>query len=147
MNGKAHTTIGLFAGPAMGLTLAIEAKRSPTLAEVCGWAAGGLGGAKMPDILEPAIHPGHRKFCHSGTVLAADIAFLQSATLKSSIQWLHDEAGKRRTKALLDPDYSIFYSIVALILEFLAGLLPAIPAGYASHLIADCTTPCGIPIC
>jgi inner membrane protein len=147
MNGKAHATIGLFAGPATGLVLAIEADRSPTLGEICGWAAGGLSGAKLPDILEPTIHPGHRKFCHSGTVLVADLAFLQCGTLKSWIQWLHDEAAKQRTKALLDPGYAILHSIAALILEFLAGVLPAVPAGYASHLIADCTTPYGIPIC
>jgi inner membrane protein len=147
MNGKAHATIGLFAGPATGLTLAIEANRSPTLAEICGWAAGGLGGAKLPDILEPAVHPGHRKFCHSGTILAADLAFLQSATLKSWIQWLHDESANQRTKASLDPDFAILHSIAALILEFLAGVLPAVAAGYASHLIANFTTPCGIPIC
>src|ERR1700704_5045778 len=125
MNGKAHATIGLFAGPAIGLALAVEANRSPTFAEICGWAAGGLGGAKLPDILEPAIHPGHRKFCHSGTVLAADLAFLQSATLKSWIQWLHDEAAKQRTKGLTEPDYAIWHSIAALLLEFLAGVLPA----------------------
>ena len=147
MNGKAHATIGLFAGSATGLALSIEANRRPTVAEVCGWAAGGLGGAKLPDILEPAIHPGHRKFCHSGTVLAADPAFLQSATIRSWIQWLHNEAAKQRTKALVNPDNAILHSIAALILEFLAGVLPAIPAGYASHLIADCTTPFGIPVC
>jgi inner membrane protein len=147
MNGKAHAKIGLFAGCASGLALSIEANRQPAIAEVVGWAVGGIGGAKLPDILEPAFHPGHRKFCHSGTVLAADLAFLQSATLKSWIEWLHDEAANQRTKGLNEPDYAIWHSIAALLLEFLAGILPAIPGGYASHLLADCTTPCGIPIC
>ena len=147
MNGKEHAAIGLFAGPVTGLALLIETNRSPTFAEVCGWAVGGLGGAKLPDILEPAIHPGHRQFCHSGTVLAADLAFLQSATLKSWIQWLHDEAAKQRMKALANPENAILHSMAALILEFAAGALPALFAGYASHLLADCTTPCGIPIC
>ncbi len=147
MNGKAHATIGLLAGTGTGLALSIEANRRPAFAEVCGWAVGGVGGAKLPDILEPAIHPGHRKFCHSGTVLAADFAFLQSGTMKSWIQYLHNEATNQRAKASTDPNDAIWHSIAALILEFLAGLLPAIPAGYASHLLADLTTPCGLPIC
>ena len=147
MNGKAHATIGLFAGAGTGIALSLGANRRPAFAEVCGWAVGGVGGAKLPDMLEPATHPGHRKVCHSGTVLAADFAFLQSGTLKSSIQYLRDEATKQRAKSLTDPNNAIWHSIAALIFEFLAGLLPAIPAGYVSHLLADLTTPCGLPIC
>jgi|GEM_PF-4819382 len=63
MNGKAHAMIGLLAGTDTGLALSIEANRRPAFAEVCGWSVGGVGGAKLPDILEPAIHPSHRKFC------------------------------------------------------------------------------------
>jgi membrane-bound metal-dependent hydrolase YbcI (DUF457 family) len=65
MNGKEHRLGGMLAGPATGIGLAIRANRSVSALEACGWVAGGIGGAKLPDLLEPAVHPGHRKFAHS----------------------------------------------------------------------------------
>ena len=145
MKAKAHALIGAGAGSITGFTLALRANREPTFPEVCGWVAGGISGAKLPDLLEPAHCPNHRKFCHSGSVLAADLAFLQSQTLQSWIQALHDKAAEHRSRSLSDPENALVYSICALLCEFLAGVLPALFGGYASHLLADSTTPCGIP--
>ena|SRR5882672_6639188 len=146
MNAKAHALIGAGAGSLTGWTLAIKANREPTLPEICGWIVGGIGGAKLPDLLEPAYCPRHRKFCHSGCVLAIDLAFLQSQMLENWIQALHDKADEHRARSLSDPENALIYCLSAILCEFLAGVLPALFGGYASHLLADSTTPCGIPI-
>jgi membrane-bound metal-dependent hydrolase YbcI (DUF457 family) len=147
MNGKAHRLAGVIAGPATGIGLAIKANRPVSGPEVFGWVAGGIGGAKLPDLLEPAVCPGHRKFAHSGTLLAANLAFLQSQTLESWIQLLKSKAAANRLQAQLDPQSALLHSIIAGFLEFLAGVLPAVLGGYASHLFCDATTPFGIPLC
>jgi len=145
MNGKEHATIGVIAACGVGVFLSYQTQHQPSVAEICGWAAGGLLGAKLPDVFEPAIHPRHRKFCHRGTVLASELAVMQSANLRRWIENLRDEATRHRTKALIDPNAASSHLLAALFLEFLVGLLPGLISGYASHLIADCTTPCGIP--
>jgi membrane-bound metal-dependent hydrolase YbcI (DUF457 family) len=147
MNGREHRLVGAFAGPAAGLGLAIRANRSVSGLEVCGWVAGGVGGSKLPDIFEPAHCPRHRKFAHSGTVLAADLAFLQSETLEGWIEWLKNKAAEYRTQAQLQPQADFWPSLLAGLLEFFAGVLPALLGGYASHLVCDATTPFGIPLC
>lgn len=146
MNGQAHMTIGLAAGIAGGYTLALRAHREPTLAEICGWAAGGVCGSKIPDFLEPAYCPSHRKFCHSGCTLVLNLLALESKTLEGWIQSLHRNAADQRLLSQADPQNTFFYSIRAILFEFLAGLLPALLAGYASHLIADSATPYGLPL-
>jgi membrane-bound metal-dependent hydrolase YbcI (DUF457 family) len=147
MNGREHRFIGAFAGPATGLGLATKSNRAVSGLEVCGWIAGGIGGSKLPDLLEPADCPRHRKFAHSGAVLAADLAFLQSATLEHWIVSLKNKAAEYRSQAQLQPQADFWPSLLAGLLEFLAGVLPALFGGYASHLVCDATTLFGIPLC
>lgn len=78
MNGKAHILGGAIGGPIAGAALSIQANRQPTFSEACGWVTAGIAGAKLPDLLEPAYCPRHRRFCHSTSVLAADLVVLQS---------------------------------------------------------------------
>lgn len=140
MNGKAHTTFGVGAGCAARIGLSLRANRQVTLPEVCGWLAGGAAGARLPDLIEPAIHPCHRKFAHSGTVLVTNLAFLQGPTLESWIQSLRSKAATHRLQAQVDPQSALLHCIIAGLLEFLAGALPGVLGGYASHLVCDATT-------
>jgi inner membrane protein len=80
-----------------------------------GAAIGGLA-AMLPDILEPATHPGHRQFFHSIVLLGAII--LGSYAL-----------GQRFDMSAL-----------------LKGFMLAAVVGYGSHLIADGLTPSGLPL-
>ena len=147
MNGKGHTVVGAVAGPVTGLGLAKRADRQVSGLEACGWVLGGIGGSKLPDLFEPAYCPHHRKFAHSGTVLAADLTFLSSETLESWVQKLKSKAVELRSQAALNPEYAIWSSLLAGLCEILAGVVPALFGGYASHLICDATTPFGIPLC
>lgn len=74
-----------------------------------------LGGL-VPDVLEPALHPNHRSFCHSvsGGGLLAGGAGVASRNIQ-----LGEE------------------------LTFYAGLFVL---GYISHLLLDSTTPKGVPL-
>lgn len=147
MNGHEHRWVGAVAGPLTGFGLAINQNRPISASEVCGWLLGGIGGSQLPDILEPAYCPNHRKFAHSGTVLAVDLAFLGSETLEGWIKGLKGKAAAYRWQAQLNPQSHIWFSLLAALCELAAGMLPAVLAGYASHLLCDATTPFGIPIC
>ncbi len=82
MNGREHLIAGVVAGPLVGGLLAGCANRQASFAECCGWIAGGLIGSKVPDLLESAYCPHHRRFCHSGCVFALNVAAVQSHKLQ-----------------------------------------------------------------
>ena len=146
MNGNAHLIGGALSGPVTGAVLAKRSNRQPTLPEIGGWLLGGIAGAKTPDLLEPAYCPRHREVCHSVSVLALDVALLQSRPLENWIQSFHRKAADYRRRSQLEPGNAFLFSLLALLFELLAGLLPGFLGGYASHLILDSTTPCGLPV-
>ena len=146
MNGRGHMLGGAIGGPITGAALSVQANRQPTFAEACGWLAGGIGGAKLPDLLEPAYCPQHRRFCHSTCVLAADFVLLQSGFLQDWIETLGSNAEGHHRLAESDPNGAGLRKVWAYLLEFLAGVLPGLLGGYASHLILDSTTPFGLPL-
>lgn len=75
---------------------------------------GAMGGS-LPDLAEPALHPGHRAFFHSITA---------AALLMYGCQWLW-------CNRAATPDQKC------------AAIFGAL--GYATHLIADGLTPKGLP--
>jgi inner membrane protein len=81
--------------------------------------ASALGGSKLPDILEPAIHSHHRKFFHSRLFFAGTVF-----TEVWLWNWRPETFDKRCLRATL------------------CGLL----IGYCSHLLMDMTTPRGLPL-
>jgi hypothetical protein len=87
--------------------LAVRAERAVSGPEIGGWLVGGIAGGKLPDLLEPSTFPGHRKFAHSGTLLAGDLMLLQSQTLETWILWLKRKAAGYRWQAQLNPESAI----------------------------------------
>ena len=114
-NGITHSVVGGLCG--LGVALAEQDKQSPINLML---AIGvGVVFGKLPDILEPAIHPHHRQFCHSVAVFAV-VAY----GIKKAYEW--------------KPQGSIgeFWRVLALC----AG------AGYISHLVLDGVTPRSLPL-
>ncbi len=146
MNRKQHIVIGATAGTAFNFFTATKENRQPTLAELFGSGVGGACGARVPDVLEPAIHPNHRKMAHSGAALVGCIGLTKSRPLTNAVTWLHQQAAARRALMKLDPEREFIHQLAAWLLEFLAGMIQALPVGYASHLVADATTVKGIPL-
>lgn len=100
MNAKQHVMIGASVGIVLNLIKqGIQMKLDP--ARPFDWAeltiyggAGGLAGL-LPDILEPAVDPNHRKFFHSITWGAA---VLYAGHGKHTAQWHPD--GRKFVQAL-----------------------------------------------
>lgn len=151
-SAKVHNQVGMIAG---GTTAAISAAMSQEqmtflnfLAEVLGGIAGGLLGANLPDIIEPATSSHHRKFFHSytwgltlagGTVKVemSPAAFFREAAAAMNVQAQEPAA---RGESAAPTQFAEFC------LHFMAGASKGVVAGYLSHLVCDATTPRGLPL-
>ena len=78
----------------------------------------GCVGGKLPDLLELAIHPNHRQFFHSVTVM-----ILVTIGLGKIYRWQPEEPLEKLIRGLV----------------LLGGV------GYLSHLLCDSTTPKDLP--
>lgn len=83
------------------------------------FTAASLFGAKLPDILEPALHPNHRAFFHSFLVFGGSVW-----AVKALWEWRPESLNERRLRAVL-----------------LGALV-----GYCSHLGLDALTCKGLPL-
>lgn len=113
----AHITGGFVTG----LTAAFLDQNPPEERLLLGTLLTGsaIAASKLPDILEPAIHSHHRKFCHSFLVLFG--------TIGAAVwlwHWRPATAEERRLRAVV-----------------LGALV-----GYSSHLAMDATTPRCLPL-
>ncbi|TAK43646.1 MAG: metal-dependent hydrolase [Betaproteobacteria bacterium] len=86
----------------------------PVFAAVVAAIASGL-----PDLLEPASSPHHRKFCHS-----AAFAVIVTTGMRKLYDWMPATPGE----------------------AFMRDALLGIGFGYMTHLCADATTPLGLPL-
>jgi membrane-bound metal-dependent hydrolase YbcI (DUF457 family) len=144
-NYATHARVGAAAG---GLAAAYRARTAPTeqmLAETLGGLLGGWFGGALPDMLEPARDPNHRKAAHSvaagGALTLARIAEWQ-ATCRASAE---GAAKRAATHPLGSPERSRA-EIDVLLWRLVAGALVGLVAGYASHLLLDANTPRGLPL-
>ena len=146
-NGRTHTWVGAASGSAVAV---YRGRQQPLLNVVLEGLGGGIGGylgGKVPDILEPASHPGHRDFCHSwtaGGVLATGLTALEKWEVHC-----REKAADIRTQRLATPSPGLATSLFQILVEILwslaAGVLSGFGAGYISHLLLDATTPRGLP--
>lgn len=116
-NGSVHQVVGALAG--VGVCLKDyhdnpDSKFDPLLAGVLGASLG-----KLPDQLEPAMHPNHRQFFHSVAVLTAC-----AYGMKKLLDWNPETQEKIWLRRIL-----------------LVG-----GAAYISHLVLDGMTPKSLPL-
>lgn len=143
-NRATHAKVGAAVGATVAVYRARSAPVNHVIAEGVGGLLGGWVGGVLPDVLEPATSPNHRRFAHSvvagGTLTFARLAEWQatcrtSADRAAEVAILHPADSPERSQAELS----------ALFWRFLAGALVGLVAGYASHLILDATTTRGLP--
>ena len=116
-NGFSHTVAGGMAGlsvVAFDRDGNGQTQHNPFLATAVGTLFG-----KMPDILEPALNPHHRQFCHSFVVLLA---------IGNGVRMAYEWEPKDDWERILP------------LLALGAG------AGYISHLFLDGMTPQSLPL-
>jgi len=110
-----------------------------------GCGAGGFAGARIPDKLEPAHRPNHRSFFHSilfGAVLVGGLTVAYKGILKPTFE-NYNQKNNESKKSFFDFDKADYQEILRLSLCCaIAGLIISV----LSHLIADSTTPAGLPL-
>lgn len=125
-NKRTHDWVGFGLGAVTALVTARMQGREPSIWEIAGGGLGGLGGSRGPDLLEPADHPHHRQFAHSATILALGGAgvFPRALAVQADLA--------RSAAAESDP-------VLRALTQIAGGISVGLPAGYASHLLADAT--------
>lgn len=115
-NAKTHILVG--AGVSVAAAL-LDKNKHPVSHHIAVAPLLGAFMGKLPDILEPALHPNHRQFFHGFAVLAA-----VSAGLVKAYQWSPEEPLEK----------------------FVRGLTLVGGVAYLSHLLCDASTPKGLPL-
>lgn len=146
-NRKQHIVLGAAVGVS-GYALYSRMKgEKVSLPELIGASLSGIAGAFLPDLLEPATNPNHRSFFHSVTFAgAAGLSVWSRAWRVRDEQIRLAEECEWRANAVFDEHEKNVWRWKALWHRFLAGLVPGLILGYASHLAADAVTPKSLPL-
>lgn len=150
-NAAAHKALGAVSGMAASnyyvmpfLRPEEEENGKPTLL-LAGLVAGGVGG-RIPDILDPPIHPSHRGIYHS--VLAGCVAVGGTVLTVKALKHLYQRHCQTRTRTQglqTTVQSSGTPSGISLKQAAAAAAILAVLAGIISHLLADSGTPKGLP--
>lgn len=168
-NRSTHDPLGAGAGLVAGVCR-VRRRRSRNLyrpvndshdaLQVVGSTIAGAYGSRLPDIIEPARNPWHRKTAHSasvGTVVASTLRFIDG--LEDGLRDTAEAAAVRRRETwracqsatdILDLIVRLFQAGFYLLAEVLAAFFSGAPAGaiagYLSHLAADACTARSVPV-
>lgn len=146
-NRKMHMIVGGAAGGASACFLARDQEPAHQLVETLGGVLAGTLGGRLPDIIEPALHPGHRSIAHAMIPTgAAGVAVVPRL-----------RAGQQHVRRWADQCHARHDGAENLLAQFLwwlaemacrlvSGAVGGSAAGYASHLVLDATTPMGLPL-
>lgn len=143
-NCRAHAVAGGVAGGGWAGVTSGELPLTDFAVVVGGGLVGGAIGGMLPDLLEPAYSPRHRSFAHSWVALAA----MTHARVNTWQRECHRRAEHYAAMAhepVVTSALRRWYQLAVLFYRFLAGALAGFKAGYASHLVPDSITPCGLP--
>jgi hypothetical protein len=146
-NHRTHVRVGAVAGGAAAAYLARHQPGPLALAETLGGGLAGALGAKIPDILEPAVHSWHRSTAHSVTVGGGAVA-VAMRSVRSWQRHCRDQVAQhsRQQAESADPIVGLWHGLMVLVWSFLCGVAPGMAAGYMSHLALDACTPRGLPV-
>ena len=127
-----HDMAGALVGGLSVFASAMAAGPSPSVGEVLGGVLSGVVTSRLPDVLEPATHPGHRRVAHSTVVLGAT-------------GWAATRLHKTHVAlaAAADSETDPLRKFLA---QVAGGATVGAAGGYASHLMLDATTPMGLPL-
>lgn len=144
-NRYLHAQIGGSLGAATAILRAKDQPNDLIVAEVIGSTLSGVLGGLLPDFIEPATSPNHRKAAHSVTA-GASLVFVQATGWQ----------GECRRRAITEIEQASYLAprsrehsrsnLMALLWALLAGLIGGLIAGYASHLALDAMTPRSLPL-
>lgn len=146
-NGKTHRVVGAVAGGAYAFHRARSQRPEHALIEVLGGALAGVAGARLPDVFDPPLHPGHRSLAH-GLVPVAAAGRAGAMALDRWQGRLRAEAERRAAlrQAAVTPLDRLWQAIIELLCRLGAGALAGLLGGYGSHVALDAFTSASIPL-
>lgn len=144
-NQATHEVVGAASGAAFTLLRVSDAPTPHAFAEVLGGAVGGWVGGLLPDVLEPATTPNHRKLAHS-VVVGGALTLARLAEWQAACRTEARSCVARALVLAVGSDARHRAERDALVWRFLAGILAGLVAGYASHLLLDAGTAKGLPL-
>jgi inner membrane protein len=143
-NRRTHVDAGAIAGSVTALMMANRQPPAIVLAETTGGLLGGALGGMMPDLLEPATSPNHRKLAHSmvmaGTLTLAKVTEWQAVCRREAAA-----QGQAALQLLPGSRARSDAELAAIWWSFLAGFIAGFFAGYVSHLALDAATTRSLP--
>jgi hypothetical protein len=134
-------------GGGYALTKAQQQTPEYFVLEVLGGLLGGNLGARLPDVFDPPLYPGHRALAH-GVVPVVAAGRAAVAALGDWQGHLRAEAGRQvalRASAGT-PLERYWHALVEFLCRLGAGTLAGLLAGYGSHVVLDAFTPAGVPL-
>lgn len=146
---RTHASIGAISGLGLAAYRAKDEQQpSRIIAESLGGAFGGYIGGILPDIIEPATWPGHRRFAHSlaagGSVTGTTKIFLPNIE-----EYFRSKAEQYRVRGpqdAINQDTVIPSRVLESAMRFALGFVTGLVGGYVSHLALDAGTSKSIPI-
>lgn len=145
-NREAHSIIGACSGAIANIAIAWDEPNFDQFCFAIGGAAGGFFGSSLPDIIEPANNPNHRKFFHS-IVFNGALAAILLTTSKMIYRLARKIAkfGWDKMHEMEKPIEKFLWGALSISILLFAGVLTGAVAGYLSHIAADSTTSNSIP--
>lgn len=146
-NGPVHRAVGIASGGGLAWHRARSQPAPHVVAETVGGVVGGLVGARLPDLIDPPIHPRHRGIGHGivPVALGASLAFLRLDGWQESLRSEADRRAqlRRGSSSVLG---SALHWLVEIFCRFASGALAGFVGGYLSHVALDGFTPAGLPL-
>ena len=146
-NRRAHTIAGSAFGGTTAFLLARDQDPGHRLLEALGGALGGAWGGRLPDLIEPALHPGHRSVAHAlvpaGVAGAAGVPRFRVG--QQHLRQRADRCRAWRDAATSTLDQLLWW-LAEMACRIIAGAMAGAAAGYASHLLLDAASPRGLPL-
>ena len=144
---REHKAVASVVGGATAFAFAADQQPLQMFAEVVGGAFFGGYAGTWPDVFEPGISSYHREEAHAilPTLAGATFVFQRVPSWQGSLRQAAAERLQtaQNTTNLLE---AILNFLLGLGFHFVAGAIPAIATGYASHVALDACTPRGVPL-
>lgn len=146
-DSRTHRAIGTIAGGGYALAKAQRQLPEHLALEVLGGLLAGNLGARLPDVFDPPLHPGHRALAH-GVVPVVAVGQAAVGALDGWQTQLRAAAARRAAlrASAETPLERLWHALVELLCRLGAGALAGLLAGYGSHVALDAFTPSSLPL-
>jgi hypothetical protein len=144
-NRRTHEVVGTLAGAGYAIARAPQQRPVEWALEVLGGALGGYVGGRLPDVLDPPSHPGHRSIAH-GAVPVGALGGAWHGNLDAWQHWLREQSGRHSGLGARTPDAlaRLFHALMTFLYQLAASAAAGLAGGYLSPHHARCVNAGGL---